>query len=193
MIRPRIFDVDAAVDTATDLFWRQGYEGTSLSDLTGALGITPPSFYHAFGSKEALFRTVLERYGATRLQYAEDAVQCATAREVAEQMLTRWAELYTEPGFPAGCLAFNCSLAGGGPESLMAQELVRHRDARRARLRARFEQAQQAGDLAADANPEALARYLMVLGWGMASDARTGASRQDLLEMVAVAMQAWPA
>lgn len=193
MARLRIFDVDAAIETATDLFWRQGYERTSLSDLTGAIGITPPSFYHAFGSKEGLFRKVMQRYRETRLDYAEDAVNCATAREVAETMLSRWAELYTDPARPAGCLAVNCSLAGGAPDGSMDGELTALRDARRARLRSRFERAQEEGDLPADADPEALARFLMIIGWGMASDARSGATRKELLRTGRIALKAWPA
>jgi hypothetical protein len=62
MGRPREFDIEKALDTAGELFWRKGYEGTSLSDLTGAIGITPPSFYFAFKSKEALFKQVVDRY-----------------------------------------------------------------------------------------------------------------------------------
>ena len=62
--RPREFDTERALELATLLFWRKGYEGTSLSDLTETLGITRPSLYAAFGNKEALFRLVLERYEA---------------------------------------------------------------------------------------------------------------------------------
>jgi AcrR family transcriptional regulator len=192
MARPRVFDLDAAIESATELFWRQGYERTSLSDLTNTLGITPPSLYYAFGSKEGLFRKVLEHYAATRLQYAEDALKCGTAREVAEQMLTRLAELYTDPKHPPGCLAVNCSLAGGMPEGSMETELAKQRQARRKRISKRFRQAQEAGDLAASVDPEALARFLMTVGWGMATDARSGASRADLLRTVAFALGAFP-
>ena len=62
--RPREFDTEKALELATALFWRKGYEGTSLSDLTQTLGITRPSLYAAFGNKEALFRLALERYEA---------------------------------------------------------------------------------------------------------------------------------
>lgn len=192
MARTRVFDVAAGLNTATELFWRQGYDRTSLSDLTEAIGITPPSFYHAFGSKEGLFRQVLERYGATRLSYAEDALNCSTARAVAEQTLTRLAELYTDPPHPPGCLAFNCSLGGGAPGGAVEGELAAMRQARRDRLRKRFERAQEEGDLPAEADPQALARYVMIVGWGMASDARSGATRAELLRTIDLAMKAWP-
>jgi AcrR family transcriptional regulator len=192
MARPRIFDVDEAVETATDLFWRKGYERTSLADLTGALGISPPSFYFAFGSKEGLFRKVLEHYRASRLDYAEDALNCATAREVAGQMLVRLAELYTDPSRPPGCLAVNCALPSGSPDDPVQEELKMLRSARRDRVRKRFERAQQEGDLIASADPKELARFIITVGWGMAIDAQSGASRDELTGTAERALMAWP-
>jgi AcrR family transcriptional regulator len=192
MVRPRVFDIDDAVATATDLFWRKGYERTSLSDLTGALGIKPPSFYFAFGSKEDLFRRVLENYRVTRLALVEETLNCATAREVAGQMLLRLATLYTDPARPAGCLSVTCSMPGGSPEGSVADELKKIRGARRQGIRERFERAQQEGDLPAEADPEELARFVMTVGWGMAIDAQSGASREDLIATTRLAMKAWP-
>jgi AcrR family transcriptional regulator len=192
MPRQRVFDVDAAIAAATDMFWRQGYERTSLADLTERIGVTPPSFYHEFGSKEGLFRRVLERYRATRLQIADDALNCSTAREVAEQMLTRLAKLYTDPPHPPGCLAVNCSLAGGAPEGAIQRELAAARRARRARITKRLERAKADGDLSADADAAALAQFLLTVGWGLASDARAGAKRTELLRTVRLALNAWP-
>jgi AcrR family transcriptional regulator len=192
MARQRVFDVDKAVETATELFWRQGYERTSLADLTRAMGVTPPSFYFAFGSKEGLFRRVLEQYRVSRLAYAEEALDRATAREVAEQMLLRLAELYTDPTRPPGCLAVNCSLPSGRPDDAMQDELMMLRRARHQRLRERFERAQREGDLAADADPEQLARFVITVGWGMAIDAQSGATRSDLHGTVERALRAWP-
>ena len=192
MARPRVFDVEKAVETATELFWRRGYERTSLADLTGAIGITPPSFYFAFGSKEGLFRKVLEQYRVSRLVYAEEALNCPTAREVAEQMLLRLAELYTDPTRPPGCLAVNCALPSGRPDDAVQNHLTMLRRARQNRVRERFERAQREGDLAADADPGQLARFLITLGWGMAIDAQSGATRADLLGTVERALKAWP-
>jgi AcrR family transcriptional regulator len=192
MARPRVFDVEKAVETATELFWRQGYERTSLADLTGAIGITPPSFYFAFGSKEGLFRKVLEHYRVSRLGYAEEALDCLTAREVAEQLLLRLAELYTDPTRPPGCLSVNCSLPSGRPDDTVQDELTMLRRVRQKRVRERFERAQGEGDLSADADPGQLARFLITLGWGMAIDAQSGATRVDLLGTVERALKAWP-
>jgi AcrR family transcriptional regulator len=192
MARPRVFDVKKAIETATDLFWRNGYERTSLADLTEAMGITPPSFYFAFGSKDGLFEKVLEHYLSTRLSYAEEALSQPTARGVAEQMLNRLAELYTDPAHPRGCLAVNCALPCADDAIPVRREMAVLRAERRARLRKRFEQARASGDLPADADPDELARFIMVIGWGMAVDAQSGAARADLQRTAARALEAWP-
>ena len=77
MGRPREFDIDKALDTAGELFWRNGYERTSLSDLTEAIGITPPSFYFAFGNKEKLFKQVVDRYQSGHLGFFGEALRSA--------------------------------------------------------------------------------------------------------------------
>jgi AcrR family transcriptional regulator len=192
MARPRVFDVDKAIETATDLFWRNGYERTSLADLTQAIGITPPSFYFAFGSKDGLFKRVLEHYVRTRLSYAEDALNEPTARGVAEQTLLRLAELYTDPTRPPGCLVVNCALPCGDDATPLRRELAGFRAARRNRMRDRLLRAQATGDLPADSDPDALARFILVVGWGLAFDAQSGATRDDLHRTVATALKAWP-
>ena len=96
--RPRGFDAAEALDKALHVFWQRGYEGTSLSDLTEAMGINRPSLYAAFGNKEELFRRALDRYaekgpGAVyRKALAEP-----TARAVVERLLKGVAEFFTEP------------------------------------------------------------------------------------------------
>ena len=95
MGRPREFDIDTAIKTATELFWRKGYEGTSLSDLTGAMGITAPSFYFAFGNKEKLFRRVIEQYYESQLALLDSAIREPTVRGVAERFLYGYADLLT--------------------------------------------------------------------------------------------------
>jgi AcrR family transcriptional regulator len=78
MGRPREFELDDAIEKATGLFWRNGYEGTSLSDLTTEIGISPPSFYFAFGNKEGLFRKAVERYFAEQSKLVEAAFRRPT-------------------------------------------------------------------------------------------------------------------
>ena len=116
MGRPRGFDVEEAVAAVTGLFWR-GYDRTSLSDLTGALGIAPASFYFAFGSKEALFRQVVERYLSARAAAFEAAFQAATPRAAVDALLRGYADVVTDPGHAPGCLVNNSAPAADAGEA----------------------------------------------------------------------------
>src|SRR5262245_50921449 len=110
--RPRSFDRDQALDRALEVFWRKGYEGASLRDLTEAMGINRPSSYAAFGNKEALFRAALRRYHE-RNQHLRASLEAETAREVADRWLHGAADALTGRGDPQGCLvvqgALSCS------------------------------------------------------------------------------------
>src|SRR4028118_2167613 len=86
--RPREFDIEEALASALRVFWSKGYDGTSLTDLTEAMGITRPSLYAAFGNKEALFRKALELYEREKLAYVSSALEEPTARGVARHLLT---------------------------------------------------------------------------------------------------------
>jgi AcrR family transcriptional regulator len=112
MGRPREFDMSEAIDKAMLLFWRKGYEGTSIADLTGALGITRPSLYAAFGNKELLFRTVLDRYDERTAEFLSTSLNLPTAREVAEGLLRGAANFHASPANPPGCLMVHGALVG---------------------------------------------------------------------------------
>jgi AcrR family transcriptional regulator len=194
MGRPREFDIERALDTAGELFWRKGYEGTSLSDLTESIGITPPSFYFAFKSKEALFKQVVDRYQTGHLGFLNEALNQTTPLAVAERVLYGLADAYTAKPHPPGCLVLNSSL----PCSDDAEDSVRHdlaelRNASRIELRKRFKRFKSDGKLPADADPDALAGYVWTVAWGMAVEAQSGASRRDLYRTVKLALKSWPA
>jgi AcrR family transcriptional regulator len=192
MARPRVFDIDNAIQTATVMFWKNGYEQTSLSNLTEEMGITPPSFYFAFESKDGLFRKVVKHYVTTYLGFMAEAFRQPTARGVAETMLYGCADVYSNPSNPRGCLIMNCSLPSSETAVQVRQELASERKARRTKLKRRFQEAIASGDLPRDSDPEELARYVMSIGWGLAVEAQSGASKRDLYHIVARAMQAWP-
>src|ERR1700681_3566635 len=89
MARPRSFDPDEALDLARDVFWQNGFQGTSLDDITAANGLAKPSLYAAFGDKNALFLKVLDRYHASIVANAARALrQGPSARDAIERWLT---------------------------------------------------------------------------------------------------------
>jgi AcrR family transcriptional regulator len=192
MGRPREFDVDQALDRALDVFRRKGYEGASLSALTRAMGITRPSLYAAFGNKDALYRQVLDRYERGPASYVARALAAATARATAEQLLHAAADLLASPGSPAGCLIVQGALACGDGARGPRRAVIERREAMLAGLRKRFERARAEGDLALDASPADLARYLTTIVNGMAVAAASGATRTQLHKTAAMALRAWP-
>lgn len=191
--RPREFCADEALDKALHVFWQRGYEGTSMSDLTDAMGISRPSLYAAFGNKEDLFRQALDRYAETgpgALQ--REALKEQTARAVVERLLRSAAESLTDPRNPPGCLAVQGALSCGDAAESIKNELCARRAAGEAALRERFERARAEGDLPRDSDPAALARYIATVTQGMAVQAAGGATRAALLEVADVALKAWP-
>jgi len=192
MARPRAFDVDRALDRALEVFWARGYEGASMAELTDAMGINPPSLYAAFGNKRELFRRAVERYAAGPAAYTVQALEAPTARGVAEALLRGCARMVTDAGRPHGCLMVHGALACGAEAAGPRADLAARRAAGELRLRERLRRARAEGDLPADADPAALARYLMTVLYGMSVQAAGGATRRDLLQVADTVLAAWP-
>lgn len=190
--RPRGFDVDQALDRALRVFWRKGYEGASLLDLTKAMRINRPSLYAAFGNKEALFRKVLDRYVEGPAGYVREALEEPTARAVAERLLSGAIDLVTDPRNPRGCLMVQGALACGEEAEPVRRELIARRMAGEVAVRQRFERALAEGDLPADADAADLARYVLTVIRGMAVQAAGGVSREELRRVAELALRAWP-
>ena len=190
--RPRCFCKEEALDKAMTVFWRKGYEGASLSDLTKAMGINPPSLYACFGSKEGLFRAVLERYDQRREMFMSEVLAAPSAAAVAEAYLMGVAAFVADTSGrnPPGCLMVQGGLSCGDKD--IPEMLARHRAEKEAMLRARFEQAKKSGDLSKASDPAALARYLMVMANGICVQAAAGATLKDLREVAVMALANWP-
>jgi len=191
--RPREFDRDKALQRAMELFWAQGYEGTTLADLQKAMGgITAPSFYAAFGSKEALFREAVELYKKTQgAPVVEALVEGPTARSSIEGMLWAAVESVCGQGKPRGCLmvlgAINCMPANKGVEDFMRDQ----RALRGRFIRQRLQRGVAEGDVPAATDLYALTSFYTSIVDGMAIRAKDGAPRKSLGAIVDCAMAAW--
>jgi AcrR family transcriptional regulator len=190
--RPRAFDSERVLDDALKVFWRKGYEGTTLPDLTRAMGINRPSLYAAFGNKEALFRKVLDRYAEGPAACVSAALDEPTARRVAEQLLLDSVDLVTNPKHPGGCLAVHGALACGDEAQSIRKELIARRARIEAAIRRRLQRAKTEGDLPATANPADLARFITTILQGFAVQASSGATRNELRRVAKTALRAWP-
>ena len=190
--RPRSFDRDQALDAAMHVFWRQGFEGASLSALTQAMGINRPSLYAAFGDKAGLFREAVARYGKGPGRYVRRALGQPTARKVAEALLQGAVALATDPGNPGGCLWVQGALVASAEGEPIRNEMIALRDGGVAQVRERLERALRDGDLPAGADVQALTLFLVSVMNGIAVQASSGRSRDALTRVVDVALNALP-
>lgn len=187
--RPRTFDEDAALEKAMEVFWRKGYDAASLSDLTSAMGLNPPSLYAAFGNKEALFLRVLARYGEGPASYSLKAAEAPTAREVVKRRLHGAVKAMFDSKWPPGCLAVQAASKCGDPESAIGQRLIAAFDRVHKTHADRFRKAHTEGDLPPDIDPDALARLMNAIAHGISVHAAAGVSRSKLKAMVDLALR----
>jgi AcrR family transcriptional regulator len=192
MGRPREFDVDKALDLALQVFWRKGYEGASMADLTETMGITKPSLYSAFGNKEELFRKALDRYVDGPGGYFQVALAKPTMRAVVEHLLYESADAVTDPNHPPGCLAVQGALSCGDAAESIKQELMSRRAKGEQDLCQRFERAIAEGDLPQGSDAADLAAYLSAILQGMAVQAAGGTTREQLRKIAEMALRTWP-
>lgn len=191
--RPREFDRDRAIDAATALFWAQGYEPTSLTQLKACMGnISPASFYAAFGSKEALFREVVQHYLATYGQVMAPLWNENLApRDAIEQTLRGSARMQAARTHPCGCLvvsgASNCSPENEPVQALLAKERKRTR----AGIRACVERAVANNELQASTATDVLPDILTTFFHGMTCEARDGMTSDNLDAAVTSLLTLW--
>jgi AcrR family transcriptional regulator len=191
--RPLSFDRDTALETAMHVFWERGYEAASISDLTSAMGITPPSLYTAFGDKEQLFLEAIERYA---LGYGSAGARALNEEPTARGAIERWlleaANELTQPCHPKGCMvvmaATNCSAAA---ERVQDALLLRRTEAI-ANVGRRIQGGIDGGELPADTDPQDLANFYATIYQGMSMQAKDGATHESLVATVRTAMRSWP-
>ena len=174
MARPREFCVDTALDRALEVFWQSGFEGTSISRLTEAMGINRPSLYATFGNKEELFQKAMDRYISLKNDYFDQAMAAAEPKEVVERLLLG---------------ALSCS----AETERVRDELAKIRTSFQDKLRERFTKDLDEGRLPPEADPAALAGFVSTVSYGMSVQASGGASREDLEVVAQTALKAFPA
>ena len=190
--RPREFCVDGALAAALRVFWSKGYEGTSLTDLTEAMGITRPSLYAAFGNKEALFRKALDLYEHEKLEYVGRALAQPTARTVAEALLRGAIDNACSSEEPRGCLGVITSVACGAESASIREEVLERGKVAKRALIERFERAKSEGDIPPHVDVEALTGLLYAVVQGICVQAGSGATRDELGKLVDTGLAMWP-
>lgn len=180
------------MDAALKLFWKHGYEGTSMAMLTESIGVNVASLYAAFGNKESLFVQCVERYSELNGDLYHESLKKKTARDVARSILEKEVELVTRRGTPDGCLMIQGALTTSPDAERVRQMMVQMRAMAERWMANRFRQAVVEGDLPSDADPAALACYLMTLNSGLAVQAKSGVGKKQLFKVVELAMRGWP-
>jgi TetR/AcrR family transcriptional regulator, copper-responsive repressor len=193
MARQRAFDREKALESAILEFWRHGYEATSVARLTEAMGIRPPSLYAAFGDKRQLFEEAVLHYRATYGAFTPRALaEEPTGRRALERVLMEAAAEFTDPAHPHGCMVV-CGAANVGPESAEVDAWLRtFREEGKAAFQARIEQDVAAGSLPSDTDSWQMATFYAAVFQGMSTQARDGATREELEAVARQAMRAWP-
>jgi AcrR family transcriptional regulator len=186
--RHRIFDKDVALEQAMEVFWANGFSGTTLSDLTTAMGINKPSLYAAFGNKEELYKSTLERYvqkhGAHHAEHLDSGNKSLSER--IQCYLTSIAQTITDPKLPGGCFICMSTTELGStciPEEAV-QTILKINEVTKSSLTAFFTSEIAAGNVSSERSPAVMANYILSLQFGLAVMAQNGAKLAELNEII---------
>jgi len=178
MGRPRAFDEDQVVAQATEVFWSKGYRRTTPRDLLDATGLSKSSLYATFGNKQGLFLRALERYIDTQEQGLRVSLS-GDLRDVLERMYNMIIATATAEE-PMSCIVCTASIEADPCETDLVAHITRSRERLEAVFAERFQRAQREGELDADRDPVALARFVLNNNMGLIVQARAGMSAQAL-------------
>lgn len=174
------------------VFWRHGYETSSIVDLTTAMGITAPSLYTAFGDKKRLFLEAMRRYAGDPAVIEATIAEARSALDAARETMRAAARTYTGEATPKGCLLASAAASGSAASADVHEAVADVRRAITTCLQSRIGRDVAEGVLPPGTNAEALAGLIMAVNQGMSVLARDGASRAHLLAIVDAALVAWP-
>ncbi len=174
------------------LFWERGYVGTSFDDLIAVMGISPSSFYNAFGSKEGLYKEAAEAYAAhAREWFTAELAAASDTKTAFHQLLKSAAREFTRDDLPTGCMISLACTQVPPALSSVRELMAGYRCGAQAAMADRIQRGIDEGDVPKDTDVQALAAFYSALSRGMAVLARDGATRQRLLEIVDIGMRAW--
>lgn len=192
MGRPLSFDRSAALRAAMLVFWRHGYETSSIVDLTTAMRITVPSLYTAFGDKRQLFLEAVALYVGDPAEQARAIEDADSAYQAASALLEAVAVTYTAEETPPGCLLASATASGSTAAADVQRAVADVRRGLAALLAKRIERDVAEGRLSSDTSSMTLASLIVAVTQGMSVLARDGACRQQLQAVARAAMKAWP-
>lgn len=190
--RPLSFDREAALEKAMLAFWESGYETTSISDLTAAMGVTAPSIYTAFGDKKQLFLEAMRRYVGDAADLKKAFVLAPTAKEAVARMMEDAARLYTGDATPRGCLLASAAATGSKDAADVRDAAARERRVIRTIIIERIESDVESGLLPPDTKTSVLADTALAITHGMSILARDGADRNALIAIAQASLSGWP-
>ena len=191
--RPRQFDTEQALSQAMNLFWQQGYQGTSLDDLSKRMGVTKPSLYAAFGDKEQLFLKAFDRYSQVYGGRVRQAVAAQTdVYEAVKAYLNTIADILSDVDNPAGCMWVNSTIECHHLGEIIERKIIEHKARSEAVLYDRLRQAQIEGQIPIEEDIQALARFFSSVGNAMAVIAKVHPDPIRIRQMVEIAMRAMP-
>jgi AcrR family transcriptional regulator len=187
--RPISFDKEVALEAAMLLFWERGFEGTSMADLTQAMGLNPSSIYAAFGDKHALFQLAVERYLDSRAQYAVRALEEPTLKRVIRALFDNTVAFLTAPGHPPTCMTLAGAM-GTSVDSTPARDLMTEiRKQNEAAIRERLLEARKNGELSKDINVDDYTRYLSSILAGLSIQSANGSTKAELKRTAQMALR----
>ena len=194
--RPRAFDEEQALDAALAVFWRNGYQGASLAELTHAMDISKPSLYAAFGNKEQLYLSALERYREQQLiKHAERLAAEPDLKSAMRAFLRSVATMLTSPELPGGCMVVTSAVAcdtAALPQRVVAAIGTTVNQSAFGPLKDRLQKELQRRNLPVGTPVEQLADFFMTIMTGMAVMAKVGATQERLFDTIEHALCVLP-